>query len=360
MVLLVANVVPGFFSGVAFASLLLCVGLAIGIYLGRRMPGAVKSHLDPHLMIELMAGMMRLTSGVASDVSQHRAVIDRFAKGMKTDRKEPGEAVGSSELLAHVIQANEQLEQKLKAAESTLAVQAEEITAIMNEARTDPLTGLANRRAFDDEFARRLSQWKRHGTAMMLVLVDVDHFKRVNDQHGHPAGDAVLRQLGKILAHSVRDTDLVARYGGEEFAILLVESGIEGATAAVARIQQAMSASSFRHDDFTLAITASFGVTQPTTSDDPHDLLRRSDQALYAAKEAGRNCGFFHTGDRTLRMTTRKDEPKSATTSNSVEATENRSISSKIANDRAATNAPPNGFGNVCADLRRKLSEVIK
>lgn len=349
---LVANVVPGFFSGVAFASLLLCLGLAIGIYLGRRMPSAVKSALDPQLMIELMAGMMRLTSGVASDVSQYRTVIERFAKGMSDSKTTPAVP---ADLVTHVMQANEQLQEKLTIAESTLARQASEINQIMNEARTDALTGLANRRAFDDEFARRLSQWKRHGTALMLVLVDVDHFKPVNDQYGHQAGDAVLKQLGKLLSAAVRDTDLVARYGGEEFAILLVDSGIEGGALTIARIQQAIASSTFRHEGVALRITASFGLAQPSASDDQKQLIARADEALYAAKHGGRNCGYFHTGTSVVPLIART----MVTSTSDTEVIENDLKSLEKQVSRAVAPSPA-GFDNVCADLRRKLSEVTK
>ena len=154
------------------------------------------------------------------------------------------------------------------------------IEALGHEAETDPLTGLANRRALDRALERQA------GRAAAALVVDIDHFKRVNDEHGHDAGDDVLRELARRLEASVRDGDLVARSGGEEFVVLL-GNGKESAAAMVAhRILAATRARPFVVRDGDLPLTVSVGhAAGPAGA----ELSRRADEALYAATEAGRD-----------------------------------------------------------------------
>jgi diguanylate cyclase (GGDEF)-like protein len=117
-------------------------------------------------------------------------------------------------------------------------------------------------------------------------MFDVDHFKSLNDTHGHPAGDEVLKALGRILASSSRSTDLAARYGGEEFTIILVNTGLDAAREAASRLRAAIEAEPWRHR----AVTASFGVASfGPGAESPSDLIGRADKALYFSKTHGRN-----------------------------------------------------------------------
>jgi two-component system, cell cycle response regulator len=150
-------------------------------------------------------------------------------------------------------------------------------------ASTDPLTGVANRRAFDEGLARELSRARRYGEPLSLVLVDVDHFKRVNDAHGHQVGDDVLRHLGRRLRDAARPMDLPARYGGEEFAVILPSCGPEDAVAVAERLRLAVVV------DAPVSITASAGVATLHGGMDADGLVTAADRALYAAKRAGRD-----------------------------------------------------------------------
>ena len=120
-----------------------------------------------------------------------------------------------------IVKANERLQEQLATAEVRLQRQAAELETQTTVARTDPLTLLSNRRALDDEMNRRLAEWQRRKTTFSLAMIDVDHFKKLNDKHGHQAGDQVLRDVAATLGTTVREMDLAARYGGEEFAIIL-------------------------------------------------------------------------------------------------------------------------------------------
>ena len=154
----------------------------------------------------------------------------------------------------------------------------------------DHLTGIANRRAFFDAAETELERWHRWPRKLSLVMFDADHFKRVNDTHGHPAGDAVLRHLAVLLSATFRQVDVVARVGGEEFAVLLPSTDAEGAAAVAERLRLAVESQAVEVDGVPIRCTISAGVaTMHADVADLDALMKRADQALYAAKAAGRN-----------------------------------------------------------------------
>lgn len=174
------------------------------------------------------------------------------------------------------------------------------LDAYMSEARTDPLTGLANRRALNQELDRRLAQLQRQETPLSLLLIDVDHFKQFNDNHGHQAGDEMLCLMARALRDTVRDMDLATRYGGEEFAIVLPGTDLGNGKRAAERIRRAVSEIEFTFRGAVLRDTVSVGLAQATEQDDAQSLIHRADDALYAAKEGGRNRSYFHDGQSCL------------------------------------------------------------
>lgn len=154
---------------------------------------------------------------------------------------------------------------------------------------TDGLTGLANRRRFMDVLGTELTRQARHGHELCLLLIDVDHFKDVNDRHGHHAGDAVLCDLGRILMASVRTpTDLPARLGGEEFAVVLPDTRLDEARRVAERLREQVATHVFQEGEQRLRVTVSIGLV---TARDMNlaTLLQHADLALYRAKETGRN-----------------------------------------------------------------------
>lgn len=158
-------------------------------------------------------------------------------------------------------------------------------------ASTDPLTGLANRRHLWEFLQREWMRSRRSGNALAVIMMDLDHFKRINDEHGHEAGDAVLTEVATLLKAQVRGSDIACRFGGEEFALVLpdakhevVQRRAEGIRASIGRLEL-----SYRGQPLG-GITASFGVAlYPVHAADPESLLRASDRALYEAKAAGRD-----------------------------------------------------------------------
>lgn len=156
-------------------------------------------------------------------------------------------------------------------------------------ANTDVLTGLPNRRFFMTQMGSELARWQRYGHPLGLLILDLDHFKKVNDHWGHSMGDEVLRQFAGTLQRCLRAQDTAARLGGEEFAVLLPETPEDVAAAVAERIRAHTQDTVISNAQGECRVTVSIGVTQAQDSDDIESLLHRADEALYAAKAGGRN-----------------------------------------------------------------------
>jgi len=157
---------------------------------------------------------------------------------------------------------------------------------------TDPLTGLANRRQFDRNLEQELARAHRYGKPLSLLILDLDHFKQINDTWGHPAGDAVLMAVAKVLRESARNADLPARVGGEEIALLMPETGMDGAAIIAERLCLAISEISVNWQEHVIHTTCSIGVAGGNSDELPLELsvlYEQADLALYQAKATGRN-----------------------------------------------------------------------
>ncbi|MCG5052675.1 MAG: sensor domain-containing diguanylate cyclase [Myxococcales bacterium] len=152
---------------------------------------------------------------------------------------------------------------------------------------TDRLTGLSNRRGAEQFVRREASKFRRYGGSMSFVLMDIDHFKKVNDTYGHGVGDQVLRAVGATVADVIRVCDFAARWGGEEFLVVLPNTNLDGARLCAERLRAAVQNIVFPGG---LAVTISAGTAEMGRSEEVQDALTRADEGLYAAKGAGRNC----------------------------------------------------------------------
>ncbi len=155
---------------------------------------------------------------------------------------------------------------------------------------TDALTGANNKRAFDEELQREVFRFLRYHRPLSLVMMDIDHFKRVNDTHGHLTGDHVLSRLGALISGLARPEDIFCRYGGEEFALLLPETDLQTALERAEETRAAVERTRFVFDDMVIPITISAGVAEAWTGmQEPDEFVAAADRRLYRAKENGRN-----------------------------------------------------------------------
>jgi diguanylate cyclase (GGDEF)-like protein len=221
-------------------------------------------------------GLMQQAFSVASEIVQKLGVDAPLHKLQ--------ELLSPSMLEEDLRKKNASLEhitQELKRANSEL----------MRLAVTDSLTGLNNRRHFMEALRRECQRAQRYQRKLSLLILDIDHFKQINDTHGHPAGDAVLVGFAQLIAKSVRRTDLVARIGGEEFAIAYIETDIEKARVAAESLRLEVASAVFTHHQTPIQITLSGGLVEfPSEGIDNHlALLEEADKALYEAKTGGRD-----------------------------------------------------------------------
>ncbi len=158
------------------------------------------------------------------------------------------------------------------------------------EAAHDPLTNLWGRRHFNEIFRQEVETSNRYGQALSLIILDIDDFKRVNDGHGHNAGDVVLKELAAVLRNNQRGSDIYARWGGEEFLVLMPGTSLEDAIITAERLRKAIENAPF---SYVHKMTSSFGVTEyksESDNDSFNKMLQRADRALYQAKQKGKNC----------------------------------------------------------------------
>ena len=167
-----------------------------------------------------------------------------------------------------------------------------------NLSRVDSLTDLYNRGYWEQRLEEEFRRYRRVGTNASLVLFDIDHFKRVNDTYGHPAGDEVLRRVSEVLKASVRATDICGRYGGEEFAMLLIDTTVDNALILAERLRLALSGESIETAAGTISVTISLGISQLSADVEDHERwIETADQALYRAKRGGRNRSVVYQTD---------------------------------------------------------------
>ncbi|HWB11525.1 MAG TPA: GGDEF domain-containing protein [Pirellulales bacterium] len=241
-----------------------------------------------------------LMEKVDGDIHRHSFEIDEITEGIGATP--PDDPVSVLAAAASVLVANRRLKADLTAAHQEIEEQREKVDALAAESRTDTLTGLANRRSFEEELGRRFDQWRRHRVPISLLLVDIDRFKQINDCYGHPVGDSALKWVAGIHARAGRQMDLACRYGGEEFAVILPGTKLADAANVAERLRATIAAKRFREADHEFPITVSIGVAMTLPGDDQAMLIKRADQAVYAAKENGRNAAYLHDGRQVLAI----------------------------------------------------------
>ncbi len=243
------------------------------------------------IMMPEMSGLEVCQLLKADERTSDVPVIFLTALGDVPDRV-AGLEVGGDDYIAKPFHPDE-LRARIRAALRTKQARDQlrrERESLASQAVTDPLTGVYNRRMLETRLAEEVTRSRRYGHSLTCLMLDLDHFKRINDEHGHPTGDTMLRQFADLTQSCLRGSDVLARYGGEEFVILVTETGLEGATTTAEKVRRAIEEHRFRGANGQgLRLTTSIGIAELQPEESAPEVLARADKALYEAKRTGRN-----------------------------------------------------------------------
>jgi len=217
--------------------------------------------------------------GRAGNIDELGELMEQVLCEMRAARDE---ALASRDRMVEVHQEVQAAEERIRALEAELEHMSELV-------REDQLTGSLNRRGLDDVFERESARADRRNTPLCVAILDLDNFKKLNDTYGHLAGDGALKHLVKVVRDTLRSMDVIARFGGEEFVILMPETAVEAAAAAMVRVQRELTRHFFMHDNEKMLITFSCGVALRHPNEDQASLVARADRAMYQAKQSGKN-----------------------------------------------------------------------
>jgi len=276
----------------------------------QRVNAAYRAHLD-----EKREAMQRLQTDFVKQMDEAVAEYDAFGELLDSALSVMRGAGDTEELerrrleiiqaLQQICEGHEALAKKFSRAQEYLSLIEDDNQQLSDEldrvrllSLTDELTGLPNRRAFMRRLEDEVSRVQRHGAPLSLVIMDLDFFKKINDQRGHAAGDAVLRHYARGVLSIFRHHDLVARYGGEEFAVLLPNTDQSGVLRALEKVRRRLTDVSVQLNEEGISLpTFSAGVAEYSPGETAHSFIERADAALYTAKRNGRDRVEVHTGD---------------------------------------------------------------
>jgi diguanylate cyclase len=242
--------------------------------------------------------LQALVDEMSTSAHEHRAQLDEASRRLTASDGRSDEAIAELVVgvIGNIVRANQNLQSQLETAEERLEKQALEIEAHIFRSLTDPLTGLPNRREFNDRLEERMSAWKRRREVFSLLMLDVDFFKKLNDEHGHLAGDQMLSAIARTVRAAVRREDVVARYGGEEFAVLLPNTTLKQAEVVAEKVREAVSRIVMPFNGQKISSTVSGGLAAIVADETAEALIQRADAAMYRAKQSGRNRTCVHDG----------------------------------------------------------------
>ena len=285
-------------GGLILAGVLMAIGSLIGYRFARRNAPDFADPLsdgDRERVLQLLHELESWTSEYSGNVSDYQIKLDELSKAV-------GASAGNSQadnrvvmLLQQIMNNNDQLKDRLDAAERQLEKQTRQIESYLTEARTDGLTGLYNRRAFDQKLEELFIAYRNGGRSFVAVLIDIDKFKAINDTHGHQAGDQVLKQLAQTLRTELDHAIIVARFGGEEFSVIM-DGPLRIAAEKMNEVRKRIAKTHMDTGEKLIEVTISVGLSEPREDLVVGPVLRRADESLYTAKNIGRNRVYYDEG----------------------------------------------------------------
>lgn len=280
-----------FVMGLAIGTALIVLGFLVGYWFAKRSLG--EDFIDRKQFLNFLKELSQWTSEFSGDVSKYQSQLSSINDQVRGTNVAPKEELMS--MVSKIMQVNQKLQERLDSAEQRLESQSGDLAVYLKEARTDPLTKLQNRRSFDRALDDLLQDWRKSDKVFSLGLLDIDHFKKINDTHGHQAGDFILQNVADLIVREFGTAACTARYGGEEFAILM-PTGEAQAERALERFRQVVEQTVLKFEGTEIPVTCCCGGAEIESAENGQDLVRRADEALYAAKLDGRNRVYFHDG----------------------------------------------------------------
>jgi diguanylate cyclase len=280
--------------GLAIAVGLLLIGFGFGLRRSRNQSSILKAlnEGESERVLQMLRDLGNWTSEYSGNVTDYNSKIGQLSS-------EIGQAGATQPrvmmILQQIMDSNQKLQKRLEAAEQQLEKQTQQIESYLTEARTDGLTGLANRRAFDQQLEKLFLAYRNGGRTFVVVLIDIDKFKSINDTHGHQAGDRVLQSLARILRMELSSAIMVGRFGGEEFSVILDDT-LRTAAERMNKLRKFIEHHPFDVGIAQLNVTVSIGLSEPRDDLVISPVLRRADEALYSAKNIGRNRVYYNDG----------------------------------------------------------------
>ena len=266
----------------------------VGYLFGRRRVKAVEDNTTARREVKrakAVAGELeKIAELLRRDLASHHASIARFKDKITNIGTQRADASWQDlcREAEEILRPTLRLASQLSSAYDEIRQQTNHLMTF-TEVRTDALTGVSNRRALDETLDSMFAMQSRYEQPFSLAIFDIDHFKKVNDDHGHLFGDQALKDVARLIDETIRETDIVFRYGGEEFVVVMPNTPLCGACIFSDRLRDQIHTK--------LDLTVSGGVAAARETDDPQSLLSRADAALYSAKAAGRNQTFHHDGE---------------------------------------------------------------
>src|SRR3954447_7680967 len=267
-------------GGCLIGALQLTLGVAIGTWIWRSGSKVPRRGQDDFQQAGAIAKRLQtLANEMVSVVGEHCTELEQASKLLKVEGHPAGDAIADlvMNVVGKIVHSNQQLQVKLDTAEGRLQEQAVEIEAHISRSLTDPLTGLPNRREFNTRLEERMAAWNRRREMFSLLLLDVDHFKKLNDRYGHLVGDQVLAEIGRALRSAIRREDAVARYGGEEFAVLMPATSLEQGVQAAQKVREAVSRIVVNCSGQPITVTISGGLAAIEANERVESLIQRAD-----------------------------------------------------------------------------------